>query len=101
MDKRTNNENLKYVDKKLPFVQNLKNVTQIIVAGAISLRDKLHAEPNYVQCVSHSKYRGRFHAVCESLCMKMQISLQCAIHSACRGSFCTMQKPFCMRADAV
>ncbi len=74
MDKRTNNENLKYVDQKLPFVQNLKNVTQIIVAGAISLRDKLHAEPNYVQCVSHSKYRGRFHAMCESLCMKMQIS---------------------------
>ncbi len=30
MDKRTKSENLKYIDQKLPFVENLKNYTNIL-----------------------------------------------------------------------
>ncbi len=30
MDKRKNSENLKYIDQKLPFVENLKNYAYIL-----------------------------------------------------------------------
>jgi hypothetical protein len=38
MDKGTNSENLKYIDQKLPFVENLKNYTIILLLAQFHWR---------------------------------------------------------------